>query len=108
GSSVVPRRAARAAARGNLAKLLEVTTHAIGVMRSVTAHAACLPRNSRIVDHARRGQPSPPSSPPGGIDSQISLHSGQTGNRLGSRLGTQTFPHRATSGVPVTEDSTMR
>ena len=33
---------------------------------------------------------------------QISLHSGQTGKRSGSRLGTQTLPHSATTGVPIT------
>ena len=43
------------------------------------------------------------SSPsPGSSDSQISWHSGQTGNRSGSRLGTQTLPHSATTGVPNT------
>ena len=36
------------------------------------------------------------------IFSQASLHSGQTGKRSGSRLGTQTLPHRATTGVPIT------
>ena len=41
-------------------------------------------------------------SPPGFIDSQISLQSGQTGNFSGARLGTQTLPHRATTGVPIT------
>ena len=39
---------------------------------------------------------------PGSSDSQISWHSGQTGNRSGSRLGTQTLPHSATTGVPIT------
>ena len=41
-------------------------------------------------------------SPPCGRPSQISLHSGQTGNRSGSRLGTHTLPHSATTGVPIT------
>ena len=35
-------------------------------------------------------------------DSQASLHSGQTGNFSGARLGTQTLPHSATTGVPIT------
>lgn len=30
------------------------------------------------------------------------LQSGHTGNRLGSRFGTQTLPHKAITGVPVT------
>ena len=33
-------------------------------------------------------------------DSYISLHSGQTGKRLGSLDGTQTLPHSATTGMP--------
>ena len=36
------------------------------------------------------------------MDSQISLQSGQTGNFSGARLGTQTLPQRATTGVPIT------
>ena len=44
----------------------------------------------------------PESLPPSLSDSQISLHSGQTGNFSGARLGTQTLPHRATTGVPIT------
>jgi len=32
---------------------------------------------------------------------------GQTGYRLGSRLGTQTLPQSATTGVPVTALSTI-
>ena len=39
---------------------------------------------------------------PGLSDSQISLHSGQTGNFSGARLGTQTLPQSATTGVPIT------
>lgn len=35
------------------------------------------------------------------MDCQISLHSGHTGYLSGFREGTQTFPHRATTGVPV-------
>ena len=52
----------------------------------------------------------PPSPPlPGSrIDSQISLHSGHTGKRPGLRLGTQTLPHRATTGVPITIASVSR
>ena len=48
--------------------------------------------------------PSPPplSPPPSDNDSQTSLHSGQTGYFFGSRLGTHTFPHNATTGVPMT------
>ena len=42
------------------------------------------------------------SSPPESSDSQISLHSGQTGKRSGSRLGTHTLPQSATTGVPIT------
>ena len=44
----------------------------------------------------------PPSPPPGGMFSQMSLHSGQTGNFSGARLGTHTLPHSATTGVPIT------
>ena len=36
------------------------------------------------------------------MPSQISRHSGQTGNRSGSRLGTHTLPQSATTGVPIT------
>ena len=35
------------------------------------------------------------------------LQSGHTGNRLGSRLGTQTLPQRAITGVPLTALSTI-
>ena len=42
-----------------------------------------------------------PSSP-FGSDSQISLHSGHTGNFSGAREGTQTLPQRAMTGVPIT------
>jgi hypothetical protein len=41
-------------------------------------------------------------SSPGSRESQISLHSGHTGNRSGSRLGTHTLPQSATTGVPIT------
>nr|AGC71625.1 hypothetical protein [uncultured bacterium A1Q1_fos_1053] len=44
---------------------------------------------------------SSPSSP-GSKLSHLSLHSGQTGNRCGSRLGTHTLPHNAMTGVPIT------
>ena len=44
----------------------------------------------------------PQFSSPLDMFSQASLHSGQTGKRSGSRLGTQTLPHRATTGVPIT------
>ena len=43
-----------------------------------------------------------PPLPLAGRPSQMSLHSGQTGNRCGSRLGTQTLPQSATTGVPIT------
>ena len=36
------------------------------------------------------------------MPSQMSLQSGQIGKRSGSRLGTQTLPHKATTGVPNT------
>ena len=49
---------------------------------------------------ARPSNEVPP--PPGRIDCQISLHSGQTGNLSGLRLGTHTLPHSATTGVPIT------
>lgn len=42
------------------------------------------------------------SSPPADIDSKISLHSGHTGYFFGSRLGTQTLPQSAITGVPLT------
>ena len=35
------------------------------------------------------------------------LQSGQTGNFCGSRPGTQTLPHSAMTGVPVTALSTI-
>src|SRR3954447_19768698 len=47
--------------------------------------------------------PEPVGSPESSLrDSQTSLHSGQTGNFSGARLGTQTLPHKATTGVPIT------
>ena len=49
-----------------------------------------------------RRRPLPPPLSPGLSESQISLHSGQTGNFSGARLGTQTLPHRAMTGVPIT------
>ena len=42
------------------------------------------------------------SHSPGFSDSQISLQSGQTGNLSGFLVGTHTFPHSATTGVPLT------
>lgn len=36
------------------------------------------------------------------LSSKISLHSGQTGKRLGSREGTHTLPQSAFTGVPST------
>jgi len=60
-----------------------------------------VPPSDRLVDWAE-APPADYSSSPDCMPSQISLHSGQTGNRSGSRLGTQTFPHKATTGVPIT------
>ena len=38
---------------------------------------------------------------PSGPISNSRLQAGHTGKRLGSREGTQTFPHRAMTGVPL-------
>ena len=54
--------------------------------------------------HASEPEPSPPSPPPGFIDSQISLHSGQTGNFSGSRPGVHFLPHSARTGLPDSAD----
>src|SRR5262249_61476977 len=62
---------------------------------------ACRTQEWRLASDAH----SAPSSSPDGSDSYISLHSGQTGNFFGSRLGTQTFPHSALMGVPNTAAS---
>lgn len=40
-------------------------------------------------------------------ESNIFLQSGQIGNFPGSRPGTQTFPHKAITGLPVTALSTI-
>ena len=71
--------------------------------------AVCQARRDVAVPHAARSGQAGPSdvtrslSPESSLnDSQISLHSGQTGNFSGARLGTQTLPHRATTGVPIT------
>ena len=45
---------------------------------------------------------SPSPGSPGLSDSQISWHSGHTGNFSGARLGTHTLPQSATTGVPIT------
>src|SRR5690606_10818062 len=50
-------------------------------------------------ERCRRRQVSPSS--PAFIFSQISLHRGQTWYFSGSRLGTQTLPHNAMTGVPL-------
>ena len=61
-------------------------------------------RRVRPPRHASGPEPSEPE-PPGFIDSQISLHSGQTGNLSGFFVGTQTLPHSAMTGAPERADS---
>ncbi len=89
------------------ARLIEVVVRTAGARRpAVQAGIHALQKSwSRWeqkpgVGLARPRRPRRP--PPSGILPNISLHCGQTGNRWGSRLGTHTLPHSATTGVPLT------
>jgi hypothetical protein len=86
--------ARRSAERGPEARRgVDNTVRAPGWGRAAGARSAD-PGSGRPVMRRR------PSSFPGLSDSQISLHSGHTGNFSGARLGTQTLPHSADHGGP--------